>query len=502
MPVFISNESLLQEGSHLEHDVMNLKENFNSESTSMLKANEELYKLVEDLQESQLGLTISLKLVKIDSLMEKIKLYNDTQNYKEVNQLLNTIQLLIGDPDDKIIRRLEMYKSLRLRLVLERENMLKNLDIQFNKLIQMKQKTFPKARSVTLVISKNKSEIAECINSLLECDYNFEILIEFFMKNIFEPIVCRAVSLDVKENDREFTMVLSYSVEPVSDELRPSYEVVFINLRTVLFFLLDMSVVITNGSHFLAHIFHDERKQIFDMIFNECLVYNIPKTFEERNQSTLNADITKLGKHFIDLHFFESTNERETLDAYCEKIDNLFFQQFTKNVQASANEILKRDLHDMILMSDDSTLSTSTPLTFPKSMVSKSSLELIKLLEKIIRQATSCGKDDEAKRKNLLASVKSVLENYTFTVQLHHSQLLSKIPQQSALFYNNCMYLCNWIALCSDLENCEVDAVINELKRQGEEFFECQVVKQKIQLLEILKEFGKSLLLIYYKFSD
>jgi hypothetical protein len=37
---------------------------------------------------------------------------------------------------------------------------------------------------------------------------------------------------------------------------------------------------------------------------------------------------------------------------------------------------------------------------------------------------------------------------------------------------------------------------VNDLKRQGEEFFDCQIAKQKIQLLDILKEFGGFLISI------
>ncbi|KAG5673522.1 hypothetical protein PVAND_003564 [Polypedilum vanderplanki] len=486
LPVIDSNEFLLEEGNNLESEVSIVTKNYN-ENRSITRANEELTKLMENLEDSHLGLQVSLRLVKIDSLMQKIQLCNETKNYKEARNILNSIQNLIGDPDDKIIRRLDMYKSLSVQLSLQRENMLKNLDSHFNSLVQVNQKSFPKTRLITVTISKNTQTVADCINSLLECDYSFDSLFVFLMKNIFEPIVCRAVSMDFKENDKETTMVLSYSSESVSDELRPGYEIVFVNLRGVLFYLRNMNVVISNGTHFLAHIFHNEAKQIFDLLFNECLIYNIPKTFEEKTHSTISNDIVKLGNHLLELHFFESADELNALVVYYEKIDELFFQQYIKHVQECANKILKRDLHEMILITDDATLSTSTPLTFPKSMISKSTLELIKLLEKLTRQASSCSQEDESKKKNLLASVKCVLENYSFTIQLHHSQLLSKIPQQSALFYNNCMYLCNWISLSDELEH--MDVVIHELKRNGEEFFECQVAKHKIQLFEILKEF-------------
>lgn len=502
MPEIVSNESLLDEGSSLENGINNLKDGLNNASTNMLKsASDEVSRIVEELEENQLALNTSLKLVKIDSLMQKIKLLNESKNFKEVNNVLNSIQLLLGDPDDKIIRRLDIYNSLKAKLSGERENMLKNLAMQFDKLVQTKIKTFPKNQSVTMIISKNVEELSACINALLECDYSFKVFIEFCMINIFEPIVSRAVSLDVKENESDSTMLLSYSIEPVSDDLRPGYENIFLNLRTVLFYFQNLNVPLKNGSYFLTEVFATQKDRIYEMIFDECLTYNIPKTIEDKNRSTINMDITKLSKYFIELHFFDSIDEEELI-AYCQKIDNLFLQRFTNNIQELANELLKRDLHDMILISDDASLSTTTPLIFPKSMISKSTLELIKLLEKIMRQIASANDDNEKKKVNLLESIKSMLDNYAFTVQVSHSQLLSKIPQQAALFYNNCMYLSNWASMNDEFRDCKIDQVIEKLKGQGAQVFECQVAKQKIQLLEVLKDFGElQILLNVLRFS-
>ncbi|CAG9808744.1 unnamed protein product [Chironomus riparius] len=490
MPEIVSNEALLEEGCIMESEMINLKDSLNNESTNMLKsASKDVSKLTEELNENHLALITSLKLVKIDSLLHKIKPYNEIKNFKEVNNLLNDIQLLIGDPDDKIIRRLEVYKSLKVKLTVERETMMKNLIAQFGNIVFTRTKTFPKNQSVTFRISKNPKELVECIHTLLECDYDFQDFVNFCMNNVFQPIASRAVSLDIKESDKEVSMILMYSLEPVSDELRPNYEIVFLNLRSVLFHMLHMNVVIQDNCHFLSYLFNTCKSKMFDMIFDECLKFNIPKTYEVKNHSTIDVDIRKLCKNFTELKLFDSIDEKFIQD-YCNNIEDLFFEQFTKNVQASANEILKRDLHDMIHISDDATLSTITPFTFPKSMISKSTLELIKLLEKILRQASICSIEDEQKKTNLLNSIKIVLDNYPFTIQLHHSKLLSKIPQQSALFYNNCMYLCNWIVLNDEFEDCNIDVVTNDLKRQGQEFFDCQVANQKIQLLEILKEFN------------
>lgn len=493
MPGVVSNEELLGEGDILQTEMRSLQENLKNETRNMHSANDQISKIVEDLEETQTALRVTLKLVKIDAIMQKIKLLNESKKFKNIHNQLNLLEAIVEDPEDKIIRRLDCIKSLKHRITVERCNLKSNLENDFNRLIQLKEKNFPKTRAVTCIISKNVEEIVDCIHALVECGFVFESFIEFLMKNVFGPVVSRAVSLDIKENDRDFIMSLSYSTEPVTDDLRPTYPIVVHNLEEILTFFINMNIVDSEGHHFLATTFQEERIKVMDMLFNNCLKFCIPKTFEEKAKCTMKEDIHKLSQIFLTLHFSDE-EELDLVNKLCDKIDDHFHQQFTENVQTSASELLKRDLHDMILISDDATFTTSTPLTFPKAMISKSTLELIKLLERMLQQANECEKTDVEKRKNLLDTIKNVLENYTFTVQLHHSQLLTKIPQQSALFYNNCHYLSNWILTNKEFQVNGAGSVVNDLKRQGEEFFDCQVAKQKIQLLDILKDFGKILL--------
>lgn len=494
MPTVINNEALLDEGKSFEGKLDEVKENLKNETANMYQASDEISKIVEELEESNMKLNLSLKLVKVEKFLGKIRQLNEVQNYSEINQILNNIQLIVNDPEDRIIRRLDMYTNLKMRLSIERANLLKNLENRFNSLVQMKEKSFLKTRAVTMNITKN-NELVDCIDSIVEACYDFKVVTDFIMNNIFTPIICRPVSLDIVENEKEFRLSLSYSTEPITDELRPNYTAVFFNIRQVLFFLLNVNVQMKNKEYFMAHIFENHRKELLELIFKECLVHSIPKTFEEKNQCTMNVDIDKLSSIFAELNFFPESAEgnNEKLEDYCQKMDELFYKQFTKSVQATASDILKRDLHDMILISEDTTLSTNTPLTFPQSMISKSTLELIQLLEKILHQANACGEDSTSKdkRNNLMFSFNATLKNYPFTVQLHHSKFMSKIPQQSALFYNNCMYLSNWVTNSRETEHMGIDQVIDDLVKNGWEILECQIAKQKIQMMDILKAFGK-----------
>lgn len=490
LPCIINNESLIEEGSHYENELINMKQNLNNEATNMYQANDEISKFVEELEVTNMKLNLSMKLLKIDRMLEKIKQHNESENYEKINHILNNIQLVVNDPEDKIIRRLDMYENLKARLLHERDNMLKNLEIRLKNLVQMKEKSFLKTRSINMNITKDSKKLLDCANALIGADFDFVEIIHFFMSKVFEPIVSRGVSLEIAESDKDFTMNLSYSTEAISDNLRPSYAAVFANIRQVLMYLHNMNQQLNTGEFFLARMFEDRRKDLLEMIFNDCLVHSIPKTFEEKNQCTMSADIAKLSQVFTELNFFP-VGSGESLEDYTQKVNQLFYEQFTKNIQASASELLKRDLHDMMLISEDTTLSTNTPMTFPRSMVSKSTLELVRMLEKIIKQAQNSA-DDKDKQCNLLIAIKTVLENFTFTVQLHHSKFMSKIPQQSALFYNNCMYLSNWVTATRETEHCEgMEEVVDDLEKQGWEILELQIAKQKIQLLEILGAFGE-----------
>lgn len=485
----LTNEQLLDEGSILEDELLNLKRSLEGETTAMYQASDEISKMVEELFETQLKLVISLKLVKIDKYMEKIRQSNDAQNYSEINSYINKIQLLIDDPQDKIFRRLDIYENLKKRLSFEKVNLQKKLEAQFNTLFSLRSKSFPKTKAIHVTITKELESLMETTNAMLEIDYNFNEIADFMMTNLFEPVVSRAVSIEFVENAKDFSMTLSYSTSEISDDLRPNHSTVFTNIQLLFCFLSKMNLNLKNDEHLLPYILKDRYDDFLRLILNECLVHSIPTTFEERDQSTLTEDIEKLSQIFVKLNFKEG---EENLEKYPAQIDKLFYKKFIKNITNKSAEILKRDLHDMIMVSEDTTLSTETPLTFPKSMISKSTLEVVRLLEKIIAEAKKCDESSNEKRQNLLIAVKAVLENYPFSIQLHHSRFMSQIPQQSALFYNNCMYLSNWAMNNRDTENCPgIEVVSEDLETQGLEILEVQIAKQKIQLIDVLKDFGE-----------
>lgn len=163
----------------------------------------------------------------------------------------------------------------------------------------------------------------------------------------------------------------------------------------------------------------------------------------------------------------------------------MFQKRFAKKILETSTDIMRKDLHEMQLVSEN--VAPGNPTAFPRCMISKSTQELISLLEQVLKQAHY----DDNLASSLFTALASTLDSYPFTIKEHHAKFLSKIPQQAGLFYNNCQYLAFWIVNKTQMTDKSFETVAKTLMEQGQEIFDCQVEKQEIQLLEVLKDFGE-----------
>lgn len=114
-----------------------------------------------------------------------------------------------------------------------------------------------------------------------------------------------------------------------------------------------------------------------------------------------------------------------------------------------------------------------------------------KLMDRILRQPTDSG--DKAAPDPLSGVVGLLLETYIDEVPKVHKKLLQSIPQQSALFHNNCMYLTYWVAQHAnkDIESCP--SLVKVLQATGTKYLRVQIAYQESILMEIMSGFGKRL---------
>jgi centromere/kinetochore protein ZW10 len=482
-----NNEMYLESGNQLQANLANLFENISNDTkNSMYVAQNEVSKYIEELEEISKSLKISTKLMKIDELLQQIDQLNQCENYSEINNVLTTIQLILKDPENKIIRKLDMYDNLKLRLGEEQQKMLLNLENRLDNCITMTEKTFPSTKAIIVSISKDKDLIRQTVETLYDAEFDFQKYTDFLLTNIFAPSIEKPVSLDILESEKEYLLNLSYTTKEISEDLRPNYKSVFSNMKHLLYFLINMNALVNGQIYFLEYLFENVQEELMDLLVNKCIIYSIPGTIEERNESTMKEDIGKVCKLFDDTHFIADL-EGSKLSEFAQRVDDLFQNRFSQNILNKASEIMKKDLHDMVLVPEN--VTSTSPTSFARCMISKSTLEIIGLLEKVLKEANAS--PNPAMADSLRAAVDSVLQQYSFIIQQHHSKFLSKIPQQTALFYNNCLFLAFWIANNELIDGKNLEVAAKMLVKEGTDIFDCQMDKQKIALADLLVNIGE-----------
>lgn len=108
-------------------------------------------------------------------------------------------------------------------------------------------------------------------------------------------------------------------------------------------------------------------------------------------------------------------------------------------------------------------------------------------MEKVLHQSHTANADIVEK---LLSTIPLILERYMIEVPTYHAKLLVNIPQQSALFHNNCNYLAYWTTK-NDSKIESFECIVNSLQKLGSDHFRRQINNQKEQIMDLLREFSK-----------
>lgn len=376
LPNLNNNKLFLDKGEHLSNEVELLMQNINNETKNdLLTVSKDLQKYLEELNEVALGLRTSFKILRIDDLFFKIEASKLQTEYQQVMEYICEMKNLIDDPNDRVLHRLDCFENLKIKYRIEHEMLLHTLRQRFESLVQMNEKSFQKNKSVTLKISKDENLLHEIIVALVNSKFNPRQMCDFLIDNVFTPTITKPVSLDFNESADDFVVLtLSFSLKPLADDLRPNYKIVLQNLEIVIKCLGYMNIEISN-SVCVFSIFSDYiKEQFLNLLKHNCLVHSIPNTMDEMNDSTMVEDLLTFNAFLCDMLFLNETRDTE-LQEFANQIEILFKKRFCLNILDSAVVIMHKGLHDMVLISDSENSSDpNSPNTFPKCMISKSTL--------------------------------------------------------------------------------------------------------------------------------
>lgn len=507
----IENNEYLDQADGLSREVEKLLDGIDRDAKDeILAAADDVQRYLRELEEIRVGLRVSQRLLRIDSLFQALADLKQQQSYSETRDTINELRDAMFDEEDKeIMRELACFQNMKLKWHVEHETLLATLQSQFNSLVQLQEKVFQNTKCVTVKVSNDKVALQDILYMLFETNFNAQRLYTFFMKNVFEPIITRPVSFEINKIDSKEdrpgieynNFTLSFSTKPYnygeSTNLRPNYKHVFNHLSKVMNNLSNINIHLPNEKFVFHQMAERIGEEFYKLLINECLTYAIPETIEGLSSSELAKEIKDFDQLLKNHHFTSDDTETKLIE-FADKIDVIFKKRFCLNIVKSAVDIMRKDLHEMHVVDE-----TKSSGSFPRCMVSRNTFELIDLMEKVLREANDLsGKQVEEYvltdiQERLQSTIPMILEQYAAETINAHGKFLQTIPQQTALFLNNCTYLAWWLNNCGkDSEEHFIqierrDIIVSSLQENGSKQFALQISNQRTQLMEILKEFGK-----------
>uniref|UniRef100_A0A182PTC1 Centromere/kinetochore protein zw10 n=1 Tax=Anopheles epiroticus TaxID=199890 RepID=A0A182PTC1_9DIPT len=456
-------------------------------------ARNDLRNYQRDLEEGMRGYKIARKLLSIHDLFESMNLSGN--GYEKTAHILSKIKTLLDEVDDPVLVDLHFFQGLILRYEKEYETLINDLNVKFNDLVQLQQRSFQNTKSVTIRIHKDENLLYQVVVTLLKTHHDFQTVCRFLLENVFAPVIVKPVSLicDEKSSEESVLIQLSYQLS-VAEELRPGYKTVLSNVMQIFYNLSNMNIVVSDDECLFKVLARQMKKKLCTLLMEQCLERDIPGTIEGMKESTMVNDVCEFNTFLQTTNFVDGENDN-LLQEYANSIETIHQKKLCDNVLDTALQIMKHESHEMVLIEDhEYQFVGSTTERLSSCMVTRTVVDLKKFLDKVLAEAfTNGGTADR-----FIQTIATILERYMVDVPMANEKLLFKIPQQSALFRNDCTYLSYWLQKNDDKlkDHRSFATTSDELKACGEDIFQHQLNNQRTQMMQALSGFKLSINLV------
>lgn len=426
------SKRLAEKASELKEELLSLNstiEGITKENIAEAAAN--LAELKKEINESRIAVSMIDKMIRVhNDLLSLAKLRKSgklVEGMQVVIELRDMVHVLLEEENTEALH--EMY----LRVKLEDTLIFQTAVDLFKEGINLTYKD----DVFIMDVSKDES-VEESICALfIYCESVIPLneVVEFVRK-LFEHIVVRiaTVEIDCSESAR-------LTVKLKSDSGKPDYKMVFSNLKRIAEFLAEnFAYSLREDLSTLDYIGTALRSDLENLILKKCLQSTVPNNKEGlENYKTIASSTLILQNKLKEAKMLDDNST--ALSDFVGHIDEHFVSKICEDLLRTSLTLMKKDLHDMIVIETESNQNSTN--SFPQCGVSKSCIELIKNLEDTLQHSLSM---EEATRNRVISTIKHILIQYQLVVPEHHQKLLQTIPQQVALFHNNCMYISHTVA--------------------------------------------------------
>lgn len=509
------NEKLVSQAEKLKTNMKNIYERIENQHKFQLQnSTGELKRLSEVLQETNLSLQFVSELIDIDVALQTCCELQTKGEYLKAAESLRKLESFFQSSHDQ---ELEIIKALLKERILYLEKFLYDLREIWKLCININETEMEKNRQISFKVNISRlndvEQMMKALHFLDKLEFSFKKLVTQIQKSILEPVILNETYVQTFTDEKHAILEIQMKV----GSSRSQYKLVISNLLKIFSFLEKyLNVEINEDFYFLKKLGDMICAEFTEFLIKNSLSHTIPSHSEEfADYDNVIKAVEEFQEYLIKIGFFTDTTN-SILD-YAKNVDVLFANKTCETYLAKAREIMKQDLHEMIEVGPwvpsqslhnvgdniamdllpDFKLSKYS-FQFPQCKISKSTRDVLKIVFDILEEATQ-RTDFCAVR--LFYTARNVFELYRAVVPTYHVKFLETIPQQVALFHNNCMYLAHHLITLGHSYRDRLPKVLGshfvtfvdqvpKLRELGATVFLKYMQNQRKQILEILRSSG------------
>ncbi|XP_011500160.1 PREDICTED: centromere/kinetochore protein zw10 homolog [Ceratosolen solmsi marchali] len=510
------DEILIKESEQIIEEIKTLQNRINDQVKVKLSASsKDLQKLSLDLKEYNYSLNLSNQLLQIFNAFEYIENYKTSTEKQQTAVAITLLKLYTLVIDKSVdIQELNIYEALKEEYYKIYDNFIEEIDRLWQEKICWNETNLTsELKSVTLCIQCDSDELTDIVQALhyhkklSKCIQSFSTkLLQYFIK----PIICS--NCVIKSSDKTFYIEILDNKELPCDRTVLNDLVIFFK-----FLYNHFNFIILNEEYFLSRLSIPLLQEFSHLLTEEYISKIIPTSKSELQKfKFIISKIEEFQNYLIEIKFL--LQDQKFLSKYTDNLDKLYIDNKCGKLLEVARNIMKKDLHDSFQYEPENLEDFSnndhikdivinrqlSKFTFylPACQISKSAQEILYLVEEILEEA--CNNSGEFVLR-LFYTSRNIFEMYAALMPEIHKSFIKTIPQQAALFHNNCFYLAHQLLTLPFKYNKKLQVHLHNfsmtyidqvllLREVGSKYFLNHMKYQRDIIFDILHESGLSLI--------
>ncbi|KPJ10200.1 hypothetical protein RR48_05023 [Papilio machaon] len=514
-------KELIIESKSLMLEMEGCKNQIEEETLKEIKNSMENHDIIgKELECVNFSLNILNDVLQIGNFVKEFDVGREFQSFVKAVEAVSDLLKYIEEPAEGV-QDLLLFESTKNTAHLILDNLIHDMFEEWDRMIVYSSEPGPESTIIKLNLTLDKTlSTLDVLKGLDRCGKLLDKvtqLAQFILSEILIPIIHYDCTV-FAEPDQLMTVTITYR-----DNYKPPYYDVITNLRLLFHYLSNRLNFVINsvGEPIITMVGRLISEEFRDILVKDCLIDTIPNNINDLQiYGKITGEIEDFQRFLYMVKF--SHDEDFTILNYINNIDVLFAAKSSQHFLEKARSIMIKDLsasmsigvenipvnskddensEDEMIEQGLDVLHQTIPKSlfyFPRCMISKSAQELLDLVYVVMEQAVQCS---DVVSKKLYNTARLIFELYDAVVPYHHENFLQNIPQNVALFHNNCMYLAHnlqtfgdkWLTL---MEGREVDYAIGfvdlvpKLRELGCRHLAVHMQQQRKQILDNIRTSG------------